>query len=67
MSKKHINTIKKYKKSLKRHIKKVKLTCKVCGKTYFIRTWDKDIYTDEVRKSWTCLICSSRQSKNARI
>lgn len=37
------------------------ITCTVCGRECRIRTNDKSIYTEEVRKTYTCLLCKSRR------
>lgn len=35
----------------------VYLTCKKCKGEHKIRVNNKEIYTEEVRKDWTCMLC----------
>lgn len=41
--------------------KYVRLTCSACGNTFHIRTWSPEVYTSEVRKKWTCLLCATKK------
>jgi hypothetical protein len=45
----------------------VAITCTACGTEVRIRTDRKEMYTEEVRKKFTCLLCDSRLRKRARI
>lgn len=38
-------------------LRKVYLVCTKCGKSIHIRTADKRMYTEEVRKGYVCLFC----------
>ena len=42
---------------------RIKLKCKTCGKLSTITTNDKAVYTEEVRKDWDCIFCSTRGRK----
>ena len=36
----------------------VKLICTKCNEEHFVRTHQPEIYTEEVREKWTCLMCT---------
>ena len=65
----YINLVRKQlsnpKRKLRTKLRKLKgkgvhiltLTCSKCKKEFEIRVNHPDMYTDEVRKSWVCLLC----------
>ena len=42
----------------------LKLKCVDCGKTTKLNVGDMSIYTDEVKKTWTCCLCSDQRKKS---
>ena len=44
-------------KSQVKLIHSIKLICSVCKKEYFIDTTRPELYTDEIKKNWKCIIC----------
>jgi malate/lactate dehydrogenase len=42
----------------------VSLVCVTCGKTREINTTQPEIYTPEVRKTWTCSLCPKKTAGN---
>lgn len=46
----------------------VYLICRVCKKEWRVHTNNKEIYTDEVRKNWACVLCKDikRRYKNVK-
>ena len=50
-----------FKQGRKRKSKKNKLyvylTCKKCGQKFWVRTNNKELYTDKIKANWVCVIC----------
>lgn len=44
----------------------LKLKCVDCGKVTNLNVGDMSIYTDEVKKTWTCCLCSDQRKKGKR-
>ena len=42
-------------------LEKIKLTCLKCKKETIIRTYNLELYTEEVRKNWLCLLCEYKK------
>ena len=42
------------------------LVCCMCKKEVAVRTTTPEIYTDEVRKTWTCYPCSLKMPKKKK-
>lgn len=38
--------------------KDIKMTCSKCGKSSFVTTANLELYTEEVKKNWTCINCT---------
>ena len=44
----------------------LKLKCVDCGKTVNLNVGNMAIYTEEVKKTWTCCLCSDQRKKGKR-
>ncbi len=54
-------TRKKLKKIGRRNRKFVYLKCNQCGKERQIRTADKSLYTEKIRKKYVCVLCRDKR------
>lgn len=55
--------MKKYIKVKNSKKNKILLKCKNCGKVYNINTSTLEVYTDEVKESWKCVFCNTKEKK----
>ena len=39
----------------------VKLTCKKCNRNYEIKSKNKELYTEELKNNYICLLCRERR------
>lgn len=58
-TKKNKEVIREYKK-LNRGISILNITCSKCKRTFKIRTHRPELYTEEVIKSFVCLLCRNK-------
>jgi len=60
-TKKNKEKIKNYKQEISLNhfsgIEKIKLTCTKCKREFVIRSHNPELYTEELRKKYVCLIC----------
>jgi len=42
------------------------LICKKCKKEFRIRVNNIDIYTEEIKKNWVCLLCKSKLKRKRK-
>ena len=42
---------------------KTRFICTKCGREYWIRVSNPAIYTEEVIKNWTCILCPKQKKK----
>jgi hypothetical protein len=44
----------------------ITVTCSICKKVCKVRTTQKELYTEEVKKTWTCLLCDTKKNIHNR-
>ena len=65
IAKKRKQIISSYKRKSGR-LRSVRLKCKYCKMEMKVRTTHLDLYTDKVRKNWTCGLCKKSRGKDEK-